>query len=98
MKRKSPEKSGMYLHACDLYVAQKVIDMEKKMFLKWRGWAKLNVKKKKIILECDLDKKSRVLSFLRLLCRLRKIENKVKRLGKNIFFPFYLVNLNRGHS
>ena len=90
MKRKSPEKSGMYLHACDLYVAQKVIEMEKKMFVKWRGWAELNVKKKKIILECDLDKKSRVLSFLRILCRLRKIGNEVKRLGNFFFFRFIL--------
>ena len=98
MKRKSSEKSGMYLHACDLYVAQKVIDMEKKMFLKWRGWAKLTVKKKKIILVCDLDKKSRVLSFMRILCRLRKIENEVKRLEKNFFFSFYRVTLNMRHS
>ena len=96
--RTSREKSGMYLHACNLYVAQKVIDLEKKMFLKWQSWTKLNVKKKKIILECDRDKRSRVFSFLKTLCRLNKIGKQVYRLERhfilfNLFIDFLTIIL-----
>ena len=89
--RTSREKSGLYLHACNLYVAQKVINLEKKIFLKWQSWTELNVKKRKIILECDRDKMSRVFSFLKILCRLNKIRKQVNRL-ENILSSFiYLL-------
>ena len=85
--RTSREKSGLYLHACNLYVAQKAINLEKKIFLKWQSWTELNVKKRKIIVECDRDKMSRVFSFLKILCRLNKIRKQVNRL-ENILSSF----------
>ena len=75
----SRRESETYLHARNLYVTQRIIHLKLKLFLKWRRWSKSSQKKKKIIFKCDGVKQLKVISFLRISCRLRKCFHKIKR-------------------